>query len=64
MDKSLNYADLIKKKLQEATIDQPRLQPIRIYPVCDRSVEVMALLDTGASVNVLSYSKASSKIGR
>lgn len=47
MDDSLNYADLIKKTLQEVTIDQPSLQPIRIYPVCDRDSGHFLVLVTG-----------------
>lgn len=47
MDNSLDYADIIKKTLQEATIDQPSLQPIRIYPVCDRDSGHFLVLATG-----------------
>ncbi len=35
MDNSLNYADIIKETLLTATSTQPRLQAIRLYPVCD-----------------------------
>ena len=35
MDNSLSYADILKKTLQEATLAQPRLQAIELYPVCD-----------------------------
>jgi hypothetical protein len=36
MDNSLSYADIIQNTLQAATKDQPRLQSIKLYPVCDR----------------------------
>lgn len=32
---SLNYPDILKKTVLEATRDQPRLQQIKLYPVCD-----------------------------
>lgn len=35
MECSLNYRDILKKTLQEATRNQPRLQAIQLYPVCD-----------------------------
>jgi hypothetical protein len=37
MDNSLSYADIIENTLKEATKDQPRLQTIRLYPVCVRA---------------------------
>jgi hypothetical protein len=36
MDNSLSYADIIENTLKQATKDQPRLQSIRLYPVCVR----------------------------
>jgi hypothetical protein len=36
MDNSLSYADIIQNTLQEATKDQPRIQSIQLYSVCDR----------------------------
>jgi hypothetical protein len=36
MDNSLNYADIIENTLKEATKNQPRIQSIRLYPVCVR----------------------------
>lgn len=47
MDNSLSYADIIENTLQEATKDQPRLQSIRIYPVCDRASGNFLILATG-----------------
>jgi hypothetical protein len=47
MDNSLNYADIIQNTLQEATKDQPRLQSIRMYPVCDRTSGHFLILATG-----------------
>jgi len=35
MDHPLNYADILKKTMQAATANQPRLQAIKLYPVCD-----------------------------
>lgn len=34
-DNSLKYVDILKKTVQDATIDQPSLQAIKLYPVCD-----------------------------
>jgi hypothetical protein len=36
MDNSLSYADIIENTLKEATKDQPRIQSIRLYPICVR----------------------------
>ena len=47
MDNSLSYADILKKTLQEATIAQPRLQAIRLYPVCDVDSGHFLVLATG-----------------
>jgi len=35
MDTTLNYAEILKKIVNDATIHQPSLQPIKLYPVCD-----------------------------
>ncbi len=35
MDSSLNYPEILKKTVREATRDQPSLQQIKLYPVCD-----------------------------
>jgi XisI protein len=47
MDNSLSYADIIQSTLQEATKDQPRLQSIQLYPVCDRESGHFLVLATG-----------------
>ncbi len=47
MEHSLNYTDILKKTLQEATIPQPRLQAIRLYPVCDTDSGHFLILATG-----------------
>jgi hypothetical protein len=47
MDNTLDYATIIKQTLQAATIDQPRLQAIRIYPVCDMEMGHFLVMATG-----------------
>jgi XisI protein len=47
MDNSLSYADIIQNTLQAATKDQPRIQSIQLYPVCDRSTGHFLILATG-----------------
>ena len=47
MDCSLNYANLLKKTLQAATLDQPRLQAIRLYPICDLESGHFLIVATG-----------------
>ncbi|NEO59115.1 MAG: XisI protein, partial [Moorea sp. SIO4G2] len=47
MERSLSYADILKKTLQEATRAQPRLQAIKLYPVCDRDSGHFLILATG-----------------
>ncbi len=47
MDNSLSYADIIEQTLKEATKDQPRIQSIRLYPVCDRDSGNFLILATG-----------------
>jgi hypothetical protein len=47
MDDSVSYAEIIKKTLQEATIAQPRLQAIQLYPVCDTDSGHFLILATG-----------------
>jgi XisI protein len=47
MDNSLSYADIIENTLKEATKDQPRLQAIRLYPVCDRNSGNFLIIATG-----------------
>jgi XisI protein len=47
MVNALNYADIIQTTLKEATKDQPRIQSIRIYPVCDVISGHFLILATG-----------------
>lgn len=47
MDNSLSYADIIQNTLQAATKEQPRIQPIHFYPVCDRDSGHFLVLATG-----------------
>ncbi len=47
MDNSLKYVDILKKTVQDATIDQPSLQAIKLYPVCDTESGHFLVLATG-----------------
>ncbi len=47
MNNSLNYAETIKKTVNAATIDQPSLQAIKLYPVCDAESGHFLILATG-----------------
>jgi len=47
MDNLLSKVDILKKTLQEATIAQPRLQAIKLYPVCDIESGHFLVLATG-----------------
>lgn len=47
MDHSLSYADILKKTVQAATVNQPRLQAIKLYPVCDLDSGHFLILATG-----------------
>ncbi len=47
MDHPLSYADILKKTVQAATSDQPRLQAIKLYPVCDSDSGHFLVLATG-----------------
>ena len=47
MDYSLNYSSILQKTLREATIAQPRLQSIQVYPVCDVESGHFLVLATG-----------------
>jgi hypothetical protein len=44
---SLNYAEIIKKTVNAATIDQPSIQAIKLYPVCDLESGNFVVLATG-----------------
>ena len=35
MSKPVDYSEILKKVAYDATIHQPSLKPIKIYPVCD-----------------------------
>ncbi|MBE9116404.1 XisI protein [Lusitaniella coriacea LEGE 07157] len=47
MDCSLSYATILKQTVQKATIAQPRLQAIQLYPVCDADSGHFLILATG-----------------
>lgn len=47
MNNSLNYAEIIKKTVNAATIDQPSIQAIKLYPVCDLESGNFVVLATG-----------------
>lgn len=47
MDHPLSYADILKQTVQAATVDQPRLQAIKLYPVCDLDSGHFLILATG-----------------
>lgn len=47
MDHPLNYADIIKQALHEATSQQPRLQAIKLYPICDAESGHFLVVATG-----------------
>jgi hypothetical protein len=47
MDNSLSYVDIIENTLKQATKHQPRIQSIRLYPVCDRDSGNFLILATG-----------------
>ncbi len=47
MDTTLNYAEIIKKTVKDATIDQPSIQAIKLYPVCDVESGNFVVLATG-----------------
>ena len=47
MDTTINYADILKQTVKDATIHQPRLQKIKLYPVCDVESGNFVVLATG-----------------
>ncbi|AFY34252.1 element excision factor XisI family protein [Calothrix sp. PCC 7507] len=47
MEQTLSYAEILKKTVQDAAIDQPRLQAIKLYPVCDIDSGHFLVLATG-----------------
>jgi len=47
MSKSVDYSEILKKVVYDATIHQPSLQPIKLYPVCDLESGQFVVLATG-----------------
>jgi hypothetical protein len=47
MNPILSYTDILKNTLQEAVVNQPRLQAIKLYPVCDTESGHFLVLATG-----------------
>ena len=47
MDQTLSYIDILRKTVQEAVANQPRLQAIKLYPVCDIESGHFLVLATG-----------------
>lgn len=47
MDLTLSYAEILKKIVNDATVDQPSIQAIKLYPVCDVESGNFVVLATG-----------------
>jgi hypothetical protein len=47
MDTTLNYAEILKETVNAATVDQPSIQAIKLYPVCDIESGNFVVLATG-----------------
>jgi hypothetical protein len=47
MDNSLNYAEIIRKTVNAATVDRPSIQAIKLYPICDIESGNFVILATG-----------------
>jgi hypothetical protein len=47
MDNAISYAEILKRTVNDATIHQPRLQAIKLYPVCDIESGQFVVLATG-----------------
>ncbi|MEA5488666.1 MULTISPECIES: element excision factor XisI family protein [Pseudanabaena] len=47
MDTTLTYAEILKKTVNDATIHQPSIQAIKLYPVCDLESGQFVVLATG-----------------
>ncbi len=47
MDRSLNYANILKQTVYAAVVDQPRIQSIKLYPVCDIESGHFLVIATG-----------------
>ena len=49
MSKPVDYSQILKKVIYDATIHQPSLQPINLYPVCDLESGHFLVLATSRS---------------
>ena len=47
MDQTLSYTDILKRTVQSAVVHQPRLQAIKLYPICDTESGHFLVLATG-----------------
>ncbi|MBD2148599.1 XisI protein [Pseudanabaena sp. FACHB-1277] len=47
MSKPVDYSQILKKVVYDATIHQPSIQPIKLYPVCDLESGQFVVLATG-----------------
>ena len=47
MSKPVDYSEILKRVVYEATIHQPSIQAIKIYPVCDLESGQFVVLATG-----------------
>ena len=47
MPKPLDYVEILKKVVKDATVDQPSIQAIKLYPVCDTESGHFVVLATG-----------------
>ncbi|MEI6330753.1 MAG: element excision factor XisI family protein [Pseudanabaena sp. ELA645] len=47
MSNSVEYSEILKKVVKDATIHQPSIQPIKLYPVCDLESGQFIVLATG-----------------
>ncbi len=49
MSNSVEYSEILKKVVKNATIHQPSIQPIKLYPVCDLESGHFLVLATSRS---------------
>ncbi len=47
MSKPIDYSEILKKVVKDATIHQPSIQAIKLYPVCDLESGQFVVLATG-----------------
>ncbi|WP_377478332.1 MAG: element excision factor XisI family protein [Microcoleus anatoxicus] len=47
MEHEISYVDILQKTVKEATRNQPRLQAIKLYPVCDTDSGHFLIIATG-----------------